>query len=370
MKLSIAELKNIVAAYVAANKIGQGFAASVNNTAGLLDQIARTYTLDGMFEDKLPELDGDNLGLAKTLQEYYANLILPADKDSTGSATLAPADLTYMPPSYHYDLGNKVFKDTRRYNDVERACANEADYVSLIDLITKRLWDSFALFKFNAKKELLSKYAAACATAMGSTTTFAGSTAYSVGAYLRDGTNAPITYGVVVKAIPASGGPASWALAISGGYIVTLDLVTAIASPADTSTGEAFIKEVKKYAKKAQFVSEGNSLNGNTVGASEGMLLVIKSSITPSIEVDTMAGVFNKEFATFGVETKEVDDFGSDATGVYAMLIDRRGCKLHNSYQAVRTQENADGDFINYVLHSDNTAAFSKNTFVHVFKTA
>ena len=36
----------------------------------------------------------------------------------------------------------------------------------------------------------------------------------------------------------------------------------------------------------------------------------------------------------------------------------------------MRSHENADGDFINYVLHTEFTGFISKDTFVRVFKTA
>lgn len=368
-KLSIAELDQVIAAYVQANKIAQSsFTATFNNTAELLDKIAKTFTIDGLFEDKLPELDGDELPLAKSLEEFYQNLTMPTDYDSTGASTLAPADPTYMPACYSYSLGRKKIKTTNRFDNLERAFNNEADYIAAVNMIMKRLYDSFALYKYGCKKELLAKYAAAAELAMGSTTDFAASTAYAVGTYLRSAaTNSE--YGVVVKAIPQSQSPVlTWATAISGGYIVKLDLVSSLAAPTDTATGEEFIKAVKTYVRKAKYVTEGNSLSGNTLGASEGLLLIINTSIMPSLEVDTMAGAFNKDELLFNVAVKEIDNFGSDTSGVYAMLIDLRGCKMHNDYQAVREQQNADGDFINYVMHTENTAAYSKFAFLHVFK--
>ena len=44
--------------------------------------------------------------------------------------------------------------------------------------------------------------------------------------------------------------------------------------------------------------------------------------------------------------------------------------KLHNAYRAVRTRENADGDFINYVLHDDEIAYWSPNVMTHVWLEA
>lgn len=367
-QLTLSKLKDVIAAYVAANKIAQPapFVVSAANTAGLLDKIAKTFTIDGIFEDKLPELDGDNLELAKTLEEWYANLILPTAHDDTGANALAPADLSYTKPCYSYTLGRQQVKDTKRNDDLERAFTSQEGYISILDMVSKRLYDSYGQAKYMMKKELLAKYGAACESAMSvaGTTLYAKNTAYAIGTSVRKDAS---TFGVVVQAITGSN-TLEYDAAVTAGLIVNLDLVSTLPAPTDTATGEAFIKAVKEYVRKSQFVSEGNSLNGNCVGASTGMLLIINAKYMPSIEVDTYAGAFNKGDVLFNVDTKEIDDFAGDTSGIYAMLIDRRGCRLHNSYLAVRNQENAEGDFMNYIMHYENTAAFSRNTFVHVFK--
>ena len=363
---TLAQIAKIVETYINPDKIAQKtFAPTYDSTTGLLDKIAKSFFIDGLFEDKLPELDGDVLPYGKTLEEYYPNLLQVVDFDPTGASTLAPSDPTYMPASYSYTLGRKKIKTTYRFDDLERAFSNVSEYQDAVMEITKRLQDTNAAYRFDKKKQLLAVYAHACETAMSVTTAFAANAAYPVGTNLKSGT----AYGVVVKAIASNSG-LTWETAISGGYIVVLDLVSNADIPTDTASGEAFIKLVKTYVRKSKFISEGNALNGSTIGASEGLLLIVNTSIMPSIEVDTWAGAFHKEDALFDVDVKEVDDFGNDTTGVFAILIDRRGCKLHNSYRAVRSQDNADGDFINYVMHTEDTAAYSKNTFVHVFKKA
>lgn len=368
-QITLEEMRAIVADYIAASKIANNtYTPTYDNTAGLLDKIAKTYTIVGLFEDKLPELDGDFLDGAKTLEEYYANLVKPTDFDSEGSDALAPAPLTYMPACYSYTLGRKKFKVTKYYDDLERAFNDVSELGVALSLVTANLYHSYAQFKFMAKKELLAKYASAAIAAMTSAAAFAPSTNYKPGVYLKSNS----VHGVVVKEIPATQSPAlTWATAVGGGYIVVLDLVSTLPIPTDTATGEAFIKEVKKYGKLSKYATEGNSLSGNAVGASTGMLLIINDvKVMPSIEVDTWAGAFHKEDALFDIDVKGVNDFGNDSNNVYAIMIDRRGCKLHNSYIAVRTQENGSGDFLNYFLHTENTAAYSNFTFLHVFKSA
>ena len=63
-----------------------------------------------------------------------------------------------------------------------------------------------------------------------------------------------------------------------------------------------------------------------------------------------------------------VKDFGSENDGVYAMLVDRRGMRLHNTYNATRENLNGDGDFLNVFRHTEDTAYISRNVFVKFYK--
>lgn len=368
-KLSLEELQTVVSALVNPTKISQDapFVPSTANSAGLLDKIGKMIFLDGLFADKLPEMDGEMLPLGKSIEEWYADLILPTNEDPTGAGALSPSDPTYRPVAYSYPLTAQKFKDTKRFNDLERACDTMGDYENLIMSILKRLYDSQAVYKYEAKKELLSVMADACVSAQATTATFSTSHAYAVNTFLRNGSTA--TRGVVVKPILVSNTD-NWATLVASGYIVPIDLVSTAVLPVDTASGEAFVKLVKKYAKKAKFVSEGNSLNGNTVGAEQGLMLYVNSEIMSSIEVDVEAGTFQLDKVALPATLKELDDFGSDSNKVFAILVDSRTPKLFPTYQAMREQVNGDGDFINYFLHSHYTASYSKNVFVHIFKEA
>ena len=82
------------------------------------------------------------------------------------------------------------------------------------------------------------------------------------------------------------------------------------------------------------------------------------------------------EFAhRVGFSVTVVDDFGTITGGtsgkqVYAILIDPRGVKLHEGYNASRYKENADGDFVNYVRHFEDTGFISKYSYMKVYETA
>ena len=365
MQLTLEGLKAALASYVTQAKASNSsYTITRDNVASLIDKIAKIMTLDTSYIDKLSELDGEFLSYGKDIEEWFQDLSLPSNYDSTGANTLAPADPTYRPNFYSKSLGKKTFKTTVRYNNYERACHFEEQFLELVAMITKRLYDSEALWRYGAKREILGILIDTCVAAEGTgSTTFVASTAYSVGTLLNNGTK----YGIAVQGIAVADAYASYAAAEADGKIVTYDIVEYLADPVDATTGEAFVEAVKAAVEKAQDVSEGYSLNGNTLGAWEGLTLIVKQGVMPVIETQVQAGAFHLDKVALPTNIKVVPDFGSTTEDVIGMIIDTRAVKLHPSYRAVREQVNSEGDFINYFLHTENTAYFSRNTFIKIF---
>ena len=373
-KLSLSELKSILNSVVSASGISNPtFSATRDNVVGLLDKIGKIYTLDTDYQlDKLFMFDGEYLSFGKTIEEWQEDLILPADYDSTGANALAPSDPTYRPVDYSYTIGKKVIKTTIRNNNIERAVHFEAQLAEIVAIQFKRIEDSMAQYRYGVKREMLAKYIALAKEAQGdSTSTFAVSTAYNVGDYVRKastGDGAKI-FAVVVKPIPATNADA-WDAAVAAGKLIVFDLFETLAKPVDSSTGEAFIESVKSALEVAQDVSEGHSLNGNTLGATSNLVLIVKQGIIPSLEVDTYAGAFHREDLAFPADIVVVKDFGSADSKYYAVLMDARGMRLHNTYNATRENPNGEGDFLNVFRHTEDTAHVSRNTFIRVYQAS
>ena len=313
-KMTVSGLKTLAQTYVAAAKQAGEWSASTNNMYGAIDKIGKMVMLDGQFIDKLPELDGEELPLGKTIEEYFIDLTLPeaySDITTEGAKDVVPALPTVEACSYSYSLGREKIKTTVPYDNVERASRSVEDASNMIAKVLERLGNSYEMFKFAAKKQLLGNAA---------------------------------------------------------DKAVTAGKVETIAVPVDTTTGEAFIKQIKEDVETASFAHEGG-LNGSLIGAAPELVLYVKKGVMPSIEVNTLAGAFNKEDLAIPARIKVVDDFGTmTSTGVYAILVDPRGIKLHRDYHAIRQSENADGDFINYVDHSEHTGFISKNVFIKAYK--
>ena len=75
--MTINGLQTLAQTYVAAAKQAGAWNASTNNMYGAIDKIGKMVMLDGGFIDKLPELDGEELPLGKTIEEYFIDLTLP-----------------------------------------------------------------------------------------------------------------------------------------------------------------------------------------------------------------------------------------------------------------------------------------------------
>ena len=370
MKLSLPELKTLVATYVDANKISvDTYTITRDNIVGLVDKIAKIFTLDTSYADKLAIFDGESFSFAKDIEEWQQDLILPSDYNASGDDALSPSYPTYRPPFYSKTLGRKTFKTSIPNNNVERAVHFVEQFESIVAMESKRLFDSEAIWRYAQKREILAKMVAEIDELYGTTKTFTASTKYDVGEYLRNA-NPATAVGVVVKPIAVADAIASWADAVAGGYVVVADMVSELSAPTDTSSAEAFIKQLKKDVEVAEDVSEGHSLSGNTLGASGTLVLLVKQGVMPTLDVDAMAGAFHLEKISLPAETIVIKDFGSDNSGVYAMLIDSRSVRLHNSYRAVRENMNGSGDFLNLFLHTENTAHYSRNTFVKIYRPA
>ena len=314
-KMTITELQKLAKSYVVAANQAGAWKSTTDNLYGAVDKIGKMVMLDGEFIDKLPELDGDELPLGKTIEEYFIDLTLPeayTDAATEGAKDLQPALPSVEACTYSYTLGREKIKTTVPYDNVERAACNEEDSANMIAKILQRLGNSYEMFKFAAKKQLLGNL---------------------------------------------------------GDKAVTAGLSQVIAVPTDTATGEAFIKQVKSDVESASFAATGG-LNNTLIGASPALTLYIKKGVMPSLEVDTLAGAFNESKLAIPANIKVVDDFGTMTNSkVFAILVDPRGVKLHRGYHAIREQSNADGDFINYVDHSEHTGFISKNVFVKAYKS-
>ena len=364
------QLHAIVADWVKSNLIANNgaFIATKANVAGLLDRIGKQFTIDHPFNDKLAELEGESLPYGKTIEEFYEDLVAPmAYSDLTDDDILKPAYPNYRPVCYSYTQPRAVLKTTRPYDDLERAMTSEGEFNTLVNDITKKLQDSFAMTKYQVKKQLLGTMCdeAAREVKTANAVKFAASTAYEVNALVKKVDDSTIN-AIVMNKIESSS-TLTYDDQIKAGNIQELDLVKTLAVPSDEATGEAFIEAIKTDVEKAGFPNSGHSLNGSFIGSSQGLYLIMLTGIEPVLDTKVLAGAFHTDKVAIPADTLKVDGFGTTTSKPFAILMDKRGARRFSSYMATRQFENAAKDNVTYWLHYEHTLFYSRNTFLRVY---
>lgn len=382
-RASLGEIQNVVKDYVKLNKSAAAWSAEFGSVSKLLNKIGKTFMINGIFADKLPELDGEELPFGKTIEEYYQDLYLPMDYDDYSSDpsnaaqdALKPYYPQYEDVLFSYTLKRKKIPTTLKYDEYEAGVANADEFARITNIVLERLYETYAQFKYACKKQMLTNLAALCIN----TQSTSGATAYTTNStVLSRGTRysqSGAAY-ICVKSAAAAINKTLATLAEEGEYVVKVELVSELAKPVDTTTGEAFILDVRSVIEKATDASK-ESLNGAAIGAPEdGLLLIVKQGIMPNINVHVEAGAFHLDKVAVPAEIKVVNSMpktyndGSTTQALanepYAILIDRRALRLHPTYVRVREQDNGNADYVNFFHHSEHTAFISKNCFVHVW---
>lgn len=357
------QLKTIVASYVDAQKqANPSYTPTYEDITGMVIKIGMQKIIDTEYVDDLPEFDGENLPLGTTIEEYFQDLIAPADYSDERS--LANHYPSYRPNSYSYELGRKVFTETRPLYGMQRACLSTDSFANLTALIYKRLNDSHASFRYASKLQLLKNWADKVDDAYTNADSFAIETKFDVG----DVVSSSGAYAIVQKGIAITN-TKTFAQLLADGTLAPLDAMETIADVTDTASGEAFVKAVKVAVEKSQtMLNNGNNLSGAQLGKVPSLLLLVKQGVMPTIEVDVLAGAFNRDNVSIPARIKVVDSLGE---GIVAMLVDPRGCKMHSNWEQVITEgPYHDTANVDMSLHTANTGYISPNAFVHVFKVA
>lgn len=323
-KISESALKTAVAAYVDADKQANStFTPTYDNVAGLLDKIGKSFTIDGLYQDQLPELEGEFLAAGKTTEEWFMDLTL-FEAYSNLATEMAKENVPTVPSFedvvYNYTLDRQKISTTEPFGNIERAFNTTEGAANFYTKIAERLQNSYDVCRYAAKKQLL-------------------------------------------------GNAISKALAVKS---TNTDVYKSVAIPTDAASAEDFIMAVKEAKEDASFAHEGG-LGGAYIGATPSLRLYVLKGIMPTVAVKAVAGAINPKELDFDLDVKVVDDFGTvtgetDNKKAYAVLVDTRGIKLCNSYNVTRAVMKEEADAMKFVRHYEDTACISKYTFIRVFE--
>lgn len=380
MKLTLEELKTtILAMFNDTNIASATFQNVVDEISGLTMKCAKMVINESNFSHTIDDhFNGDDLPIGGFIEEYFNDMVAPISYDPDGTNTLQPHYPTKMPAYYSYPLEGLNFPITIRKVEYKQFFTDAENAARYIANLLKKHSDAQRIYRYGKKKALLGYFAKLAIDAKGNATTFAANTAYQQGAYLKDSDKSE--WGVVIKDIPATGGPSSFTGAVSGGYISVLGVVEAVVVPNDTASGEVFIKKVKADVEKSERPSNANNLAGAIIQPERSnMLLVLREGVMPSLEVDTMAGAFHRDDLDTGLRQIVVDDFGGwtdSADGnllddeIIGIVLDERGAKLHLAEIQTDEQINAEGHFYTIFTYSRYVPYVSPYTYIKVYLRA
>ena len=312
---TIANLEKAAKDYVAATKQLQGtFTPTVDDFTKTVCKIGEMKTLYLPHVDKLPEMNGDNLPFGETIEEFMVNDFLPETFTyEDGAAKKNAKRATFAEAVYSYPLAEQLWELGVPRTQFQRVSLGQRSFTDLVSSTLMTLDSSANAWNYAAKRRLLGNAAKAA---------------------------------------------------------VTAGLVSEKAMPANTETGEAFIKAVKECVEIASDMND-NNLAKHTAAAAPSLTLYIKQGVIPSLEVDTMAGAFNKAELAIPAKVKTVLDFGEiegEDAGVYAILVDDRAIKLHDDILMVTSDYDGRMNQDNFYRHQKQTGFISKYAFIHVFK--
>lgn len=315
MALTIETLKAAAATYVDATKQLQStFKPTKDDYTKCVCKIGKMTTLYLPIADKLPELSGDNLPYGEIIEEWALNDFLPSPYTYTDQAGKTNARrATFDEAVYSYPLQMQKFELGIVDSQFQRVALGQQSFTDFVSYTLSTLDSSTNAWNYASKRQLIGNMATEAAK--------------------------------------------------------NSKLVSAMAKPTDTATGEAFIKKVKELVEIAKDMNDHN-LAGHTCGAAPSLKLYVKQGVMPSLEVDTMAGAFNEAKLAVPAEVKTILDFGNADASIYAILVDERAIKLHDDINKVTTDYTAGDDQQNFFRLLKQTGFISKYAFVHVFKNA
>lgn len=128
-----------------------------------------------------------------------------------------------------------------------------------------------------------------------------------------------------------------------------------------TSACKSLIRAVKKATKDVSYPSTLYNAAKVKNSTDKGKLtLFINKDVAAHVDVDLYSQIFGPDYAKMGVNVVEVDNFGDDATGTYALLVDREWFKVFDVKNEMTQLFNPDGLYHNFWLHIWQILSYAK----------
>lgn len=123
----------------------------------------------------------------------------------------------------------------------------------------------------------------------------------------------------------------------------------------------AFVRTCKKAIKDMSYVSTTfNPAGVKTKTDAKDLVMFVNKDVAVHMDVDLYAQIFGPDYAKLGIEVVELDNFGADDTGTYALICDKNWFKVYDNLIDMEELKNPEGLYTNYWLHHWQTLSYSK----------
>lgn len=130
-----------------------------------------------------------------------------------------------------------------------------------------------------------------------------------------------------------------------------------------------FIRTAKKAVKDLEYPTTLYNLAGvKTMSDPSNLVMFVNKDVAVHMDVDYYAQIFGPGYAKMPITVVEVDNFGSDNSGTYALICDKDWFKVYDTLNDFEELKNPEGLYTNYWLHIWQILSYSK--FKNVIRIA
>lgn len=123
----------------------------------------------------------------------------------------------------------------------------------------------------------------------------------------------------------------------------------------------AFVRTVKKAVKDLEYPStEFNPAKVKTMSNASELVMFVNKDVAVHMDVDLYSQIFGPQYAKMPITVVEVDNFGADDSGTYALICDRDWFKVYDTLHEFEELKNPEGLYTNYWLHIWQILSYSK----------
>ena len=128
-----------------------------------------------------------------------------------------------------------------------------------------------------------------------------------------------------------------------------------------TEKTRAFVRTAKKAIKDLKYPSTMyNPAGVKTFSDESELVMFVNKDVAVHMDVDLYSQIFGPNYAKMNIEVVEVDNFGSDDTGTYALICDKDWFKVYDTLREFEELSNPENMVRTFWLHIWQILSYSK----------